>query len=447
MSETGSQSMARQKNNAQNGNVKDLNESIVKDGFRNKALNNNEDNSVSSLSDFMNTIKKQFHKIIDNHLDRVSLIFSAFKFGSIQNILTELKEKHEEYAITHEEALQEFLNLKINERLEFKDDSYLDYDKIDNTFERNLKNGVRQPMVANLLTEQRLLNLLDIDDPEMLRPSMKFYETRETKLELGENERVNNMVFNKVHQVYVAFTSKNKGYIIDAEMNKSEIDSIPCLNVTCLTSYDKYIIVGNKRGDVYVFDNPNMEVTYHFNFSYMIQNVALSDDTGNNFFVTLPGNRTLHFRRQELESWKTEYMNTNIIDYWPQVNMGVVYYNGNTRIVTWEDGIFKVKKKLATGFVSSKNCSLSPDGKCIAIYSQDRLWLLEPKDFRELARLDLHEYLKVGKSILITSVGFFDDTNFGLCTVQGHICVLHYPSGRVHYEHNPEVILKLTNRK
>ena len=83
--------------------------------------------------------------------------------------------------------------------------------------------------------------------------------------------------------------------------------------------------------------------------------------------------------------------------------------------------------------------NISPDKKVLSIICKDKIRMFETSDLRELARVDLKEFIKIGRSILITSVCFYDNYNFVLCTVQGHICIIHYASGRVHFQNSPEV--------
>ena len=258
MSETGSQSTnnLRQKNLM---NVK-INESIVQNR---KTIQTKEDNvSLDSMTHFVNLLRKKFHKIIDLHLERIETIFSAFKFKSIKNVIEDLHNKHEKYALEHEEKLQEFLNIKVKQRLEFKDESYLNYDKVENTFQRNLKEGVRQPMIANLLTEQRLLNILDLDDPELLRPPLQFFDCRDRPANLTAKQRVNLFTFSLVHEKYFVFCADNKGYIMDKKFESQEITTMNCRDMCALKCQDKFTILGNKKGDFFLCEDDQLTVSY-----------------------------------------------------------------------------------------------------------------------------------------------------------------------------------------
>jgi hypothetical protein len=65
--------------------------------------------------------------------------------------------------------------------------------------------------------------------------------------------------------------------------------------------------------------------------------------------------------------------------------------------------------------------------------------MIETNTFRDLARINLKDFIQIERSILITSLNFFDDFTFGMVTVQGHVVVMHYPSGTVFFTHEPEV--------
>lgn len=86
---------------------------------------------------------------------------------------------------------------------------------------------------------------------------------------------------------------------------------------------------------------------------------------------------------------------------------------------------------------------MSPDGKVISIISKNKIKMIEVNTLRDVARVNLNEFIKVDRAILITSVNFIDDYNFAMVTVQGHLIVMHYPSGMVHYSNIPEVRLLL----
>lgn len=237
-----------------------IEESVVQ---KSKKISDPEDNiNLGSMNQFVKTLKKKFYKIIDLHLDRIQTIFSAFKFTSIKNIMEDLHDKHEKYSLDHEEKLQEFLNIKVKERLEFKDESYLDYDKVENMFQRNLKEGVRQPMIANLLTEQRLLNILDLDDPELLRPPLQFYDFRDRPAGFDAKQRVNLLAFSLHHEKYYAFCADNKGYIMSKKFEKEEITSFNCRDMCTIKCHDKFTVMGNKKGDFFISEDENLALSY-----------------------------------------------------------------------------------------------------------------------------------------------------------------------------------------
>jgi hypothetical protein len=220
--------------------------------------------SISSMNEFRREIKKKFYEIIDLHVDRIETIFSAFKFGSIQEIIEDLYEKHMNYSLEHEEKLQEFLNIQVSKRLEFKDESYLKYDKVENLFQRNLKGGVRQPMIANLLTEQRLLNVLDLEDPELLRTPVQFYDFRERPANFDAKQRINLFTYSKTHEKFFAFCSDNKGYILDKKFNKEEITTLNCRNMCALKCLDRFTVLGNKNGDFFLCEDDQLTVSYRY---------------------------------------------------------------------------------------------------------------------------------------------------------------------------------------
>jgi len=258
MSETGSQST----NNLRKKNLQKVNieESIVQNSK--KIVQEEENVSLGSMSEFVKTLKKKFYTIIDLHLERITTIFDAFKFTSIKSIMEDLHNKHERYSLEHEEKLQEFLNIKVKERLEFKDESYLDYDKVENMFQRNLKEGVRQPMIANLLTEQRLLNILDLDDPELLRPPLQFYDFRERPAGFDAKQRVNLLAFSLHHEKYFAFCADNKGYIMDKAFEKEEVTTLNCRDMCAIKCHDKFTVLGNKKGDLFISEDDKLTITY-----------------------------------------------------------------------------------------------------------------------------------------------------------------------------------------
>ena len=88
--------------------------------------------------------------------------------------------------------------------------------------------------------------------------------------------------------------------------------------------------------------------------------------------------------------------------------------------------------------------NLSRDGKVLSIISKNKVKMIETNTFRDLARIDLKDFIKVQRAILVTNIEFFDDFSFAMVTVQGHVVIMHYPSGIVHYTHEPEV--KLTRK-
>lgn len=83
---------------------------------------------------------------------------------------------------------------------------------------------------------------------------------------------------------------------------------------------------------------------------------------------------------------------------------------------------------------------MSPDGKVISIISKNKVKMIEIETMRDVARVNLNDFIKTDRAILITSVEFFDDFNFGMITVQGHMIIMHYPSGTVHFVNTPEEI-------
>jgi hypothetical protein len=82
----------------------------------------------------------------------------------------------------------------------------------------------------------------------------------------------------------------------------------------------------------------------------MIKEISFADDSGENFFINFSRNRSIYFQKKEFLGWKSEFINSNILGYWPQINMGVAYFNNIVRIVTWNNG-FRTKKKFEFGFV------------------------------------------------------------------------------------------------
>ena len=82
---------------------------------------------------------------------------------------------------------------------------------------------------------------------------------------------------------------------------------------------------------------------------------------------------------------------------------------------------------------------MSPDGKVVSVISKNRVKMIEIKTLRDVARVNLADFIKTDRAVLITSVNFFDEFNFGLITVQGHMVIIHYPSGTVHFTDTPEV--------
>lgn len=307
--------------------------------------------AILSMKDFTRNLQKKFYKIIDDHLHRIEQIFSAFKFDSIQTHLDTMHHKHLEYCIDHEEKLQEILNMKIEERLTFKDESYLDYEKINSLFERNLKQGKRQPAINNLITNQRLLNLLDLNKPFLLDPPYKRFDLRDKPIERAASERINLFDYSEAHDTFYVFCANNKGYWYDSGYNPNEITNIPCQGMTAIHTWQNHIAVGNKRGDVFVSEQNDLLVKYRFHFSAMIKNISFSDDTFDNLFITLARNKSLHFRRNDLIEWKKEFYNCNVLGYWPQIKKGVTYFNNQVKIVEYRDGSFRNKKTFPMGFV------------------------------------------------------------------------------------------------
>lgn len=257
MSETGSQSTNTRQKNLQNVKIE---ESIVQK--RQKIGAEDEGPSLGSMSEFVRLLKQKFYTIIDLHLSRIETIFSAFKFTSIKGIMEDLHQKHERYSVEHEEKLQEFLNLKIKERLEFKDESYLDYDKVENMFQRNLKGGVRQPMIANLLTEQRLLNILDLDDPELLRPPLQFYDFRDRPAGFDAKQRINLLEYSLEHERYFVFCSDNKGYALTKKLEQEEIGALDCRDMCAIKCRGRFTVLGNKKGDFFLSEAADLTVAY-----------------------------------------------------------------------------------------------------------------------------------------------------------------------------------------
>lgn len=175
-----------------------------------------------------------------------------------------------------------------------------------------------------------------------------------------------------------------------------------------------------------------------YNFSQMIKEISFADLTGENFFINFTRNRSIHFQRNEFLGWKSEFVNSNLLGYWPEINMGVAYFNNIVRLVVWNNG-FRTRKKFEFGFVGRGGVHLSRDGKVMSIISKNRVKMIETNTLRDLARLNLNEFIKADRAVLITSLNFFDDFTFGLVTVQGHVVVMHYPSGTVFFTHEPEV--------
>lgn len=306
---------------------------------------------VASMREFTQNLRTKFYKIIDTHIHRMEQIFSAFKFKSIQMHLDNMHANHLSYAVKHEEELQKILNMKIQEKLEFKDDSYLEYEKISALFDRNLKGGKRQPVISNLITTQRLLNLLDLANPYLLDPPYKNYDLRDKPVERSASERINLFDFNQHHDTFYVFCSNNKGYLYDSGYNPSDIKNVPCSGMTTIRVWKDHTALGNKRGDVFVSDQHDLQVKYRFHFSAMIKNINFSDETFDNLFVTLARNKSLHFRRHDLIEWKKEFYNCNVLGYWPSIKKGVTYFNNQVKIAEYRDGAFRTKKTFPMGFV------------------------------------------------------------------------------------------------
>ena len=82
----------------------------------------------------------------------------------------------------------------------------------------------------------------------------------------------------------------------------------------------------------------------------MIKELSFADKTGESFFVNFSRNRSIFFQRNEFLGWKQEFLNSNILAYYPQIDMGVAYFNKNVRLVVWNNG-FRTRKKFEFGFV------------------------------------------------------------------------------------------------
>ena len=91
--------------------------------------------------------------------------------------------------------------------------------------------------------------------------------------------------------------------------------------------------------------------------------------------------------------------------------------------------------------IGKNGVHLSRDGKVLSVISKSTIKMIETNTFRDLARINLKDFIPIERSILITSIEFFDDFSFGIVTVQGHVIVMHYPSGTVFFTHIPEVCL------
>lgn len=90
--------------------------------------------------------------------------------------------------------------------------------------------------------------------------------------------------------------------------------------------------------------------------------------------------------------------------------------------------------------IKGKNgVNLSRDGKVLSIISKNKVKMIETNTLRDLARINLNDFIKVNRAILVTNIEFFDDYSFAMVTVQGHVVIMHYPSGIVHFNEDPEV--------
>jgi hypothetical protein len=96
--------------------------------------------------------------------------------------------------------------------------------------------------------------------------------------------------------------------------------------------------------------SPN--VTIRYNFSQTIKEISFADDSGDNFFINFTRNRSIYYSRKEFLGWKSEFLNSNILAYWPSINMGVAYFNNLVRIVQWNNG-FRTRLKFEFGFVGT----------------------------------------------------------------------------------------------
>lgn len=82
----------------------------------------------------------------------------------------------------------------------------------------------------------------------------------------------------------------------------------------------------------------------------MIKELSFADKNGDSFFVNFSRNRSIFFQKNEFLGWKSEFLNSNILAYWPQIDMGVAYFNKIIRLVVWNNG-FRTRKKFEFGFV------------------------------------------------------------------------------------------------
>lgn len=73
--------------------------------------------------------------------------------------------------------------------------------------------------------------------------------------------------------------------------------------------------------------------------------------------------------------------------------------------------------------------------------------MFETKQLRELTRIHLKDFIDISRTVIISSICFIDEYNFGLCTVQGHILALHYPSGQIHFDNKLKVKMIFYFRK
>jgi len=87
-----------------------------------------------------------------------------------------------------------------------------------------------------------------------------------------------------------------------------------------------------------------------YNFSQTIKEISFADDSGDNFFINFTRNRSIYYSRKEFLGWKSEFLNSNLLAYWPSVNLGVSYFNNLVRLVRWNNG-FRTKLKFEYGFV------------------------------------------------------------------------------------------------